>query len=307
MKATEVFRLACGSGPMQRLLGMLDRAAAAPYPVLVTGESGTGKELVARALHRRSPRAAGPFVAANAAALTATLVESELFGHERGAFTGADRDRAGLFEQARGGTLFLDEVACLPPAAQESLLRVLETGEYRPVGASRAELADVRLVAATHAELAADPRFRRDLYYRLDVLRLELPPLRDRLEDLPELCERLLLRIAAETGRPAAKLAPGAFDVLRAHRWPGNVRELVNALRRASVAGGETLGAADFGFLADRPRPRELPLLALDDYIRGAVEAYEGRLDLGDIADRLGMSRKSLWERRRRWKAASSS
>ena len=293
-----------GASPALRdIHRLIERAAATPYPVLVLGESGTGKELVARALHRRSPRASGPFVAANCAALPDTLLEAELFGHTRGAFTGADRDRAGLFEQAHGGTLFLDEVACLSSQAQEALLRVLETGEFRRVGADRPRTADVRIVAATNEDLEIAEHFRRDLFYRLNVLRIDLPPLRDRLEDLPLLAEHILARIARETGRAAPRLTPEALAALARHRWPGNVRELENALRRAcALSDGPALGPADFSFLKDRApaAPEEEPL-SIDEYIRSVLVRFGGSLELQEIARRLGISRKTLWEKKKKF------
>jgi DNA-binding NtrC family response regulator len=291
------------SAAMRELRRLLDRVADAPYPVLVLGESGTGKELVARAVHRRSPRAAGPFVAANAAALPDALVESELFGHARGAFTGAERDRAGLFEQARGGTLFLDEVACLPDKAQESLLRVLETSEFRRVGGSRTEKADVRIVAATHEDLEGGA-FRQDLYYRLNVLRVDLPALRERLDDLPDLCGHLLDRVARETGRPRRSLSTSALARLAEHAWPGNVRELENALRRAvSLSDREPLDAADFAFLkaTSKPAGPDAAFPSLDEHAREMYLRHRGALDDQAIADRLGLSRKTLWEKKKRW------
>lgn len=293
-----------GASPrMRETYRLVERAAATPYPVLVLGESGTGKELVARALHRRSPRAAGPFVAANCAALPETLLEAELFGHARGAFTGADRDRPGLFEQAHGGTLFLDEVACLSPQAQEALLRVLETGEVRRVGADRPRSADVRIVAATNEDLEISEDFRRDLFYRLNVLRIDLPPLRDRLEDLPLLAEHFLARIARETGRPAPRLAPEALAALAEYRWPGNVRELENALRRACALSDEpTLGPRDFAFLRDRPPAAPAgDILSIEEYIRSVLARFGGSLELQEIARRLGISRKTLWEKKKKF------
>ncbi|HEX7896633.1 MAG TPA: sigma-54-dependent Fis family transcriptional regulator [Planctomycetota bacterium] len=285
------------SAPMRELRRLIDKVAVAPYPVLILGESGTGKELAARAVHAKSPRAAGPFVAANCAAIPENLLEAELFGHAKGAFTGADRDRAGLFEQARGGTLFLDEVACLSPRAQESLLRVLESGEIRRVGGSKAEAVDVRVVAATNENLEED--FRRDLYYRLNVLRLELPPLRERAEDLPLLADKLLRRAAAETGL-RRRLAPDALAALAAHRWPGNVRELENALRRAvSLAESELLRAADFAFLSKAGEDPDI--LSVDAYMKDVLLRWQGRLSLEEIATRLGLSRKTLWDRKKKW------
>jgi DNA-binding NtrC family response regulator len=285
------------SAPMRELRRLLERVAVSPYPVLILGESGTGKELAARAVHARSPRASGPFVAANCAAIPENLLEAELFGHAKGAFTGAERDRAGLFEQAHGGTLFLDEVACLSVRAQESLLRVLECGEIRRVGGAKAEGVDVRLVAATNENLEED--FRKDLYYRLNVLRLELPPLRERAEDLPLLAEKLLRRVEAETGL-RRRLAPDALAALAAHRWPGNVRELENALRRAaSLSESELLRAADFKFL---PKAGEDPdIVSVDDYMRDVLRRWQGRLSLEEIATRLGLSRKTLWDRKKKW------
>ena len=200
--------------------------------VLVLGESGTGKELVAAALHRASPRAAGPFVAVNCAALPETLVESELFGHVRGAFTGAERDRVGLFAAAQGGTLFLDEVGELAPSAQAKLLRALDHGAFRPVGASAEEKTNARIAAATNQDLARlvqEGRFRRDLYYRLAVLEIRVPPLRERIEDLP-----LLVRSHLERRWPERELtvAPEAMAELLSAPWPGNVRELESVIER---------------------------------------------------------------------------
>ncbi len=287
------------SPPMRDLRRLLDRVGAAPYPVLVLGESGTGKELVARAVHAKSARAGGPFVAANCAAIPENLLDAELFGHAKGAFTGAERDRAGLFEQAHGGTLFLDEVACLSARAQESLLRVLESGEIRRVGGAKAERVDARVVAATNEDLEDESAFRRDLFYRLNVLRLEVPPLRERAEDVPLLAAALLERIEAETGR-RRRLAPEALALLGAYRWPGNVRELENALRRAAaLADGDVLGPADFAFL---PKPAEdAPILSVDDYLKDVLRRWQGRLPLEEIAARLGLSRKTLWDRKKKW------
>ncbi len=296
-------RLVGTSKPMRELQRLLDKVSAAPYPVLVYGESGTGKELVARAIHRRGPRARGPFLAANCATLPEQLLDAELFGHTRGAFTGADRDRPGLFEQAHGGVLFLDEVACLSPAAQESFLRVLETGEVRRVGGTRTEKTDVRVVAATNEDLDRAEGFRRDLFYRLNVLRLDLPPLRERKEDIPLLAEHFLKRAAAETGAPRKRLSREALGAFLEHRWPGNIRELENAIRRAAaLSDAGTLEAADFAFLRDRAAagPAEGPILSLDEYVRATLERWEGKLDLAEIAARLGLSRKTLWEKKKR-------
>ncbi len=225
----------------RRVLELVARVAPTPLPVLVEGESGTGKELVARAVHAASAVADRPFRAVNCAAMTDTLLESELFGHRRGAFTGADRDRAGLFEEAGGGTVFLDEVASMSPAFQGALLRVLQEKTVRPVGASTDRQVDFRLVAATNRDLEAMVRegaFREDLYYRLQVVRLQVPPLRERPGDVLPLAHAFLERVAAECLGPEApvpELSHEAAAALEAHRWPGNVRELENAVQRAVV------------------------------------------------------------------------
>jgi len=289
------------SKAMRDLSRLLDRVAASPYPALLIGESGTGKELAARAIHRRGPRARGPFVAANCAALPEQLLDSELFGHVRGAFTGAERDRAGLFEQAHPGTLFLDEIACLSPAAQESLLRVLETREVRRVGGTEAVTVDVRVVAATNEDLEIAGHFRRDLYYRLNVLRVDLPALRERLDDLPLLVEHFLARIAKETGTARKRVTPAALARLAAHPWPGNVRELENALRRAAaLADAPILDEPDFAFVRERADAAG-GIVSVDDHLRETLGRWEGKLDLQEIADRLGVSRKTLWERKKKW------
>jgi len=223
------------------MLDRLERArriAPTDATVLVQGESGTGKEMVARAIHNWSPRAAAPFVALNCAAMPDTLVEAELFGHERGAFTDARVARPGVIEQADGGTLFLDEISEMPPAAQAKLLRVLQDKCVRRLGATTTQAINVRFIAATNQSLramVAERRFREDLYYRLDVMALELPPLRERPEDVLRLAEHFVQRFAGDYGWPATMLTAAARDRLRAHRWPGNVRELENTLHRAVI------------------------------------------------------------------------
>ncbi len=226
------------SQSMQRLFRTLGRVAASDLTVLITGESGTGKEMVALALHEQSQRAARPFVAINTAAIPADLLESELFGHEKGAFTGADKARAGRFEMAEGGTLFLDEIGDMPAALQAKMLRVLEEGRVQRVGGSEAKAVNVRLLAATHQHLPgkiAEGLFREDLYYRLNVIPVHIPPLRERRDDIEELANYLLDQAAEELDIKAPVLLDNAVDLLKRHDWPGNVRELKNVMRRLAV------------------------------------------------------------------------
>jgi two-component system nitrogen regulation response regulator GlnG len=248
------------SPAMQEVYRLIARVVPNDLTVMILGESGTGKELVARAIHDMGPRRTGPFVALNMAAIPRELIESELFGHERGAFTGAATRAAGKFEQAQGGTLFLDEIGDMPLDAQTRLLRVLQTGEFTSVGGSRAQRANVRIVTATNQDLLAltrQGRFREDLYYRLNVVPLPLPPLRGRREDVPALARHFLAR-AAQEGLPRKQLDAQALDILCAHDWPGNVRELENMMRRLAVLErAETIGAAavqaGLGTLAPKP------------------------------------------------------
>ena len=231
------------SPAMQEIYRTLARLMATDLTVMVTGESGAGKELVARALHDYGKRRKGPFIALNMAAIPRELIESELFGHERGAFTGAVQRSAGKFEQASGGTLFLDEIGDMPPEAQTRLLRVLQEGEYMTVGGRTPNKANVRIVAATHRDLRRliqQGLFREDLYYRLNVVPIRLPPLRERLDDIPELANHYL-RAATTDGLPTKVLSPEAMARLKQHRWPGNVRELVNLVRRLSALYSEEI------------------------------------------------------------------
>ncbi len=250
--------LTWGAPAMAPLVEAIERVGPTPATVLLTGESGTGKEVVARTLHRLSPRARGPFVAVNCAALSEHLLESELFGHEKGAFTGAEARRRGRLELAAGGTFFLDEVADLKPNLQAKLLRVLQERRFERVGGAQTIEADVRWIAATNRDLRAAVvagEFRDDLYHRLAVFPLHLPPLRERREDIQPLATLLLGRIAVGLGRPALRLAPSALARLREHAWPGNVRELANALERAAIlARRAELEASDLT-LEDLPTP----------------------------------------------------
>ena len=274
---------------MRELFRAIGRLAQAPIGVLVTGETGTGKELVARALHRESPRARGPFVALNTAAIPAELLESELFGHEAGAFTGAGKRHVGLFELALGGTLFLDEIGDMPASLQSRLLRVLDVGEFFRVGGRELIRVDVRVLAATHQdldELVAQGRFRADLLHRLDVVRLVLPPLRERKADLGLLANRFLREAAQKLGTPPKQLQAEALRRLEQHDWPGNFRELQNLCwRLAALAPGETIGARDLRSLfqprAGGDEGRADWTTALTAAVASALERGESDLHAG--------------------------
>ena len=286
---------------MQEIYRSIARLTTTDLTVMITGESGTGKELVARALHDHGRRRAGPFVAINMAAIPRELIESELFGHERGAFTGALNRAQGRFEQANGGTLFLDEIGDMPPEAQTRLLRVLQEGEFTLVGGRQAIKANVRIVAATHRDLRQAIRagqFREDLFYRLNVVPIRLPPLRERTEDIPVLARHFLDK-AGEAGLPAKRLETEAFDLLRRHRWPGNVRELENLMRRlaalypqegisAEVVAAELAEAASGGDdgldAASGPEPLAQ---AVERHIRQYLAAARDGLPMRDVYDQV--------------------
>ncbi len=226
------------SSQMRAIFKLVETVAYSSATVLIQGESGTGKELVARALHAKSPRRAQPFVALNCGALTETLLESELFGHVKGSFTGAQRDQKGLFDAADGGTIFLDEIGDIPLSTQVRLLRVLQEGEIKRVGSADSVKVDVRVIAATHRDLpklVKSGKFREDLFYRLNVIAIPLPPLRDRIDDVPLLAHHFLRRYADRLGKRVRTLSPEAIELLCGYRWPGNVRELENAIERAVV------------------------------------------------------------------------
>ena len=229
-------RLLGKSEPMEQLRGMIARVARSQAPVHISGESGTGKELVARLIHSSGPRSEGPFIAVNCGAIPSELMESELFGHKRGSFTGAVADKEGLIQTAEGGTLFLDEVADLPLHMQVKLLRVIQEKTLRPVGGNAEVPVDVRLLSATHkdlAELVALEQFREDLFYRINVIEIRVPALRERAGDIPELADHILRRLSRRTGTAQPRMTPAALDLLREHEFPGNVRELENVLERA--------------------------------------------------------------------------
>jgi two-component system response regulator HydG len=237
-----------GSEPMRRILSTVKTVAAAPIPVLITGESGTGKELIARAIHNNSPRAGQRFVPFNCAGQSESLLESELFGHARGAFTGAERDRQGVFEYASKGTLFLDELGDMPLTMQAKLLRVLENGEVVRVGANDPKRVDVRFVSATNKDLeraVADGTFRQDLYFRIKGAHVHLPPLRDRREDIPRIVRHAAARFASDMKRPAPAVTDAAMMRLTAYHWPGNVRQLLNVVQNAVVMAAGDAAASD--------------------------------------------------------------
>jgi DNA-binding NtrC family response regulator len=296
------------SEPMRRLAVLVGRVAPREVTVLVTGESGTGKELVAEAIVRASPRAGRPFVRFNCAALAPELAEAELFGHARGAFTGATRARPGLFGEADGGTILLDEVGELAAEAQAKLLRVLQEGEVRPVGEERARKVDVRVLASTHRDLAEEVRagrFREDLFYRLDVVHLRIPPLRERPEDVPVLARHFLARFAERFGVPAAHAADAVVQRLAGQPWPGNVRELEHVVERlVALSPPEGL---DLSLLPGASGGEERAALPLRErvqaYERGlVVEALrEARGNRSEAARRLGVSRVTLHDKLRRY------
>ena len=297
------------SAAMRQVRALVDRVAPTDARVLVTGESGTGKELVAAAVHRASRRAERPFVTVNCAAIPRDLVESEMFGHERGAFTGATERRLGRFELAHGGTLFLDEIGDLSAEAQAKLLRTLETGELQRIGAETTIRADVRVVAATNRRLdeeVAAGHFREDLYFRLDVFPIHIPPLRERLEDLPALVTHL-----AERARPrhAAVFTPQALEAMASYGWPGNVRELANLVERLGILCGPTVDAAAVReVLRGEPAAPAAALPgrplsdALDDYERGLIGAAlsQAQGNIAEAARLLQTDRANLYRRIRR-------
>src|SRR3954463_13700197 len=263
---------------MQEMFGVIRRLSGSSITVLITGASGTGKELVAKAIHFNSPRRERPFVALNCAAIPDTLLESELFGYKRGAFTDARGDRAGIFVEADGGTIFLDEIAELSPALQAKLLRVLQEGEIRPLGAARNEQIDVRVIAATNKDLEthlASGEFREDLYYRLNVIHIELPALRDRAEDILPLAEHFLARAAAKAGKEVRGFHESANKALLGYGWPGNVRELENVVERAVALVEEQLVTVD----ALPPTVRDRRTIDLDQDALGAALARGLTLD----------------------------
>ncbi|MCO5169347.1 MAG: sigma-54 dependent transcriptional regulator [Planctomycetes bacterium] len=325
-RAFGVTELVGRSPGLAEVLRKVERAGPTEAAVLIRGETGTGKELVARALHHASRRAGGPFVSLNCAALPEGLLESELFGHVKGAFTGATSASAGLFRAASGGTLFLDEVGEMSPALQAKLLRVLEAREVRPVGATEVVAVDVRVVSATHRDLLAEaarepPGFREDLFYRLAVIEVDLPPLRARPGDVPLLARHFLRELARARGEPERALSPAALEALARHSWPGNVRELKGALEHAVTMGDETLEPEDLPprvlralEAAQGARPGPAPAARPDGvetladlerrHTLAVLARFEG--DRRQAAEALGIDLSTLYRKLKRWEAGEA-
>jgi len=302
------------------LMRRIHKVAPTGTNVLIQGESGTGKELVAKAIHKASHQSGHNMISLNCAAIPDTLIESELFGHEKGAFTGATNARVGLIEAADGGTLFLDEIGELPLEAQARLLRVLQEGEVRRVGSVATKKVSVRLIAATHRnlkELTQRGGFREDLYYRLNVVKLILPPLRDRNDDIKTLADHFLKLNCDQLGKPCLSFSPSAQNVIQSYRWPGNIRELENAIERAvilcegktispdllsvdSESGQETLLKSTLANNNEKPLVENEDNLSLEDYFQKFVMEHQDSMTETELAQQLGISRKSLWQRRQK-------
>ena len=290
------------SALMLKLCERIKRIAPTPATILLTGESGTGKEVAARALHRMSPRSSGPFVPVNCAAISAELIESELFGHVKGAYTGAQQSREGLFYYASGGTLFLDEISELPPAAQAKLLRALEERRIRPVGSAQEVAIDVRVIAASNRDLkgeVASQRFRQDLYYRLQVLELTLPPLRDRPEDIPLLVEHFMAQLTPSLGVAALPLDARSLAKMTDYDWPGNVRELRNLVERSLILGWFDIGAEPEIGISTTSGSDETLAAVEKKHMIGMLAACDG--NKSEASRRLGISRKTMDRKCQAW------
>ncbi len=328
---TSINGMVGNSSVMKDLYHRIHKVAPTSATVLIHGETGTGKELVAKAIHAESPRTGKPIISVNCAAIPDTLIESELFGHEKGAFTGAASTREGLVAAADGGTLFLDEIGELPLEAQARLLRVLQEGEVRPIGSVESHKVDVRLVAATHRDLrklCQENKFREDLYFRLNVVQIELPPLRERGKDILTLADAMLERFSHEMGKNKLRLSPEAIQVITSYGWPGNVREMENAIQRAVIlCEDETeishdllsidldlvkvdnkdeskqqahISSHSATALTSSDNDDSTDDLSLEDYFQRFVLEHQDTMSETELARKLGVSRKCLWERRQK-------
>jgi DNA-binding NtrC family response regulator len=300
------------SDPMRKIFATIGEVASSAAPIFITGETGVGKDMVARAIHLRSERSCGPFLAVNCGSLSESLLESELFGHERGAFTGAVKARRGRLEMANNGTLFLDEVGEISPKMQVSLLRVLEEKSFIRVGGSLPIPSDFRLISATHRDLPPlikEGQFREDFFYRINVITIHIPPLRERLEDIPVLADHFLKRYVEETGKHLEGFTQRALSLLTSYHWPGNIRELRNVIERAVViARGRMIGAEELTFLSASANVRSLGPMTLQEleitHIKDALDACSG--NISRASKRLGVDRSTLMRKMKRYHLARS-
>jgi DNA-binding NtrC family response regulator len=308
-KQYDFSRIIGESPAMQKIIAEVKKIADARSNVLLLGETGTGKELIARAIHFNSSRADKPFIPINCSAIPENLLESELFGHVRGAFTGAITSKKGLFEEANGGTVFLDEIGDLSIGLQSKLLRVLEDHEIRPVGGTQSIKVDLRFISATNKDIEnaiKEGTFREDLFYRINVITIKLPPLRERKEDIELLARYFIHKYSKELGKPVNEIDNEALQILKAYRWPGNVRELQNIIERAILIaedsiikaehlpeGIKTEGSFIHAALGDK--------LSIEDYTKAFIQKHQDEFNEQQLADMLGITRKSLWEKRKRW------
>jgi DNA-binding NtrC family response regulator len=297
------------SAQIQKLLQQVKKIADAKSNVLLLGETGTGKELIARAIHYNSTRAEKPFIPINCSAIPDALLESELFGHLKGAFTGAVTSKKGLFEVANGGTVFLDEIGELGIGLQSKLLRVLENQEIRPVGGTQSVKVEVRFISATNKDLESlvkEGRFREDLFYRINVVTVKIPPLRDRSGDIEPLARHFISRYCRELGKPGQEIDRLALEYLKKYNWPGNIRELQNIIERALII-------SETGYIAPEHLPENIKnesnfmaesldrKLSIEEYTKEFIQKYQNLYTEQQIADMLGITRKALWEKRKRW------
>ncbi|MFC1657183.1 sigma-54-dependent transcriptional regulator [Candidatus Moduliflexota bacterium] len=296
-------------GSLRKIVSEVKKIADTKSNVLLLGETGTGKELIARVVHGISSRGEMPFVPINCSAIPDTLLESELFGYAKGAFTGAVQSKNGLLDEASGGTMFLDEIGDMPPALQAKLLRVFEDQEIRPLGSTKTKRVDIRFITATNQDLwgaVEKGTFREDLYYRINVITIQMPPLRDRKEDITELIQHYLDRYRREFGKTAREISPEALSILSSYRWPGNIRELQNVLERAVlICEGSRIEEPHLpdsiqgkGSFIEHSMRREL---SIEEYIRSFIANYQHRYGEQELADKLGITRKTLWEKRKKW------